>query len=154
MQPVGSFKLRGAANAVLSRPAGVTGVTLVQPAITAEGLPLRRRTLASARATRSRLTSSRHWPTATRGGIFPDHHPTLSLCRAMQTLFCQDRLVAEESTFVGLTGLQTGHFENLKGPVGLGISGRNVDARMFVDILNGRDVDLGAPHIKGSPYPD
>lgn len=103
------------------------------------------------------------------GGIFPDNHLTLSLCRdllddtllvseeqiyrAMQTLFYKERLVAEGSACVGLAALQTGQISALQGPVGLVISGRNVDARMFVDILNGRDLHLGDTHIKGSPYP-
>jgi len=102
------------------------------------------------------------------GGIMADNALTLDLCtrylddsllvseqqiyRAMQTLFYQDRLVAEGAGCVGIAALQSGQITDLKGPVGLVISGRNVDARMFVDILNGRDLTLGETRITGSPY--
>ncbi len=102
------------------------------------------------------------------GGILPDNFLTLDLCsrylddtvlvseeaiyHAMQTLYFEDRLVAEGASCVGIAALQTGKIKGLKGPLGMVISGRNVDAGLFLDILNGRDLTLGETAIKGRPY--
>jgi len=102
------------------------------------------------------------------GGIMPDNRLTLPLCsqylddtvlvseeqiyHAMQTLYYQDRLVAEGASCVGIAALQAGLVADLKGPVGLVITGRNVDAHLFADIIAGRDLTLGETRIKGAVY--
>lgn len=104
------------------------------------------------------------------GGIMGNNRYTLDLCtryldqtllvseeeiyRAMQTLFYEERLVAEGASCVGLAALLGDHVTNLEGPVGVVISGRNVDSRMFARVIAGQDVDLGTTHIAGSAYPD
>lgn len=102
------------------------------------------------------------------GGILPDNFLTLDLCsrllddtllvsetqiyHAMQTLYYEDRLVAEGASCVGIAALQSGQITDLGGPVGLVISGRNVDTGMFTKIVNGDDVVLGESRIKGRRY--
>lgn len=102
------------------------------------------------------------------GGIMPDNKITLDLCTrliddtllvseeeiytAMQTLYYEDRLIAEGSSCVGLAALLTHKITDLKGPVAVVVSGRNVDSKMFTDIVNGKDLKLGPTFIKGRPY--
>ncbi len=102
------------------------------------------------------------------GGIMPDNRYTLDLCRAlidatvlvsedqiyraMQTLFFEDRLVAEGASCVGIAALQSRIVTPGDGPIGLVISGRNVDTRMFADIINGKPLSLGTTRIKGGAY--
>lgn len=103
------------------------------------------------------------------GGIMPDNWLTLGLCTdylddtllvseeeiytAMQTLFYEDRLVAEGASCVGLAAMLAGKLPDLKGPVGVIVTGRNVDPFMFADIVAGRDLDLGGTKVKGHAYP-
>ncbi len=103
------------------------------------------------------------------GGIMSNNRYTLEICtrclddallvseediyRAMQTLFFEERLVAEGASCVGLAALLGNRIDNLKGPVGVVISGRNVDSSMFAEIIAGNDVVLGATRVSGAPYP-
>ena len=102
------------------------------------------------------------------GGIMPDNRYTLDLCRtlidetvlvseediysAIQTLFYEDRLVAEGSSCVGIAALQSGKVTLKDGPAALVITGRNVDMGMFTDIVNGHSLQLGSTKITGKPY--
>jgi threonine dehydratase len=102
------------------------------------------------------------------GGIMDNNSYTLDLCtrllddtilvseeqiyRAMQTLFYEERLVAEGASCVGLAALQSGQIPHLKGPVAAIITGRNVDTAMFADIIGGRDLTLGSTQITGQKY--
>ena len=72
--------------------------------------------------------------------------------RAMQTLYYEDRMVAEGASVVGLAAVQSGKLGRPPGPMATIISGRNVDMAVFTDIINGRDVVLGDRTLKGSPY--
>ena len=102
------------------------------------------------------------------GGIMPDNHLTLDLCtrllddtvlvseqeiyRAMQTLFFQERLVAEGASVTGLAALIAGRISPGDGPIGVVITGRNVDTGMFSDIIAGKSIQLGTTHIRGGVY--
>lgn len=102
------------------------------------------------------------------GGIMHNNQFTLDICtrliddtllvseediyRAMQTLYFEERLIAEGSSCVGLAALQTEQIKDLRGPVAAIISGRNVDMEMFSDIVAGKDLTLGATKIKGRKY--
>jgi len=104
------------------------------------------------------------------GGIMEDNRLTLDLCtrylddtilvseaeiyRAMQRAFYEDRLVAEGGSCVTLAALETGRCGDIRGPVAAILSGRNVDSRMFADIVAGRDLTLGTTRIAGQPYPE
>lgn len=72
--------------------------------------------------------------------------------RAMQTLFYEDRMVAEGACVVGIAALQAGKLPRPKGPVATIITGRNVDMRMFHRIMAGEDVQLGDRLLKGRAY--
>ncbi len=102
------------------------------------------------------------------GGIMSNNRYTLDICtrlidetllvseeeiyRAMQTLFYEERLAAEGGSCVGLAALQNGKIADLQGPVAVVVSGRNFDAKVFADIIAGRDLQLGGTHIKGGVY--
>lgn len=72
--------------------------------------------------------------------------------RAMQTLYYEDRMVAEGASVVGLAAVQSGKLGRPPGPIATIITGRNVDMGVFTDIISGRDVMLGERLVKGSPY--
>jgi ectoine utilization protein EutB len=102
------------------------------------------------------------------GGIGLDNRYTLALCRgllddvvlvseteiyqAMQALYNEDRLVAEGASVVGLAAIMSGRLRLASGPVATILTGRNVDMRVFTDIISGRDVQLGDVLLKGIPY--
>lgn len=102
------------------------------------------------------------------GGIGLDNQLTFCLCRelvddivlvseddiyrAMQTLFYEDRLVAEGASVVGIAALQTGKIAKPSGPVATIVTGRNVDMAAFTRIVTGMDVSLGDFTVKGCPY--
>ncbi len=102
------------------------------------------------------------------GGIMDNNRYTLDLCsrliddtflvgetaiyRAMQTLFFEERLIAEGGASVGLAALLNQSISDLTGPVAVIVTGRNVDTRMFADIINGRDITLGKTVIRGRAY--
>ena len=102
------------------------------------------------------------------GGIGLDNRLTFDLCRdylddtilvteeeiyrAMQTLYFEDRLVAEGACVVGIAALQAGRLPTPRGPVATIITGRSVDMDVFTRIVTGQDVTLGDLTIEGQPY--
>ena len=102
------------------------------------------------------------------GGIGLDNKFTFSLCNqlldgtytvseneiyhAMQTLYFEDRIIAEGSCVVGIAALIAGKIPNLVGPIATIITGRNVNMSMFTDVINGSDIKLGNRIIKGVQY--
>lgn len=71
--------------------------------------------------------------------------------RAMQTLYYEDRIVAEGASVVGIAAVQAGRVAP-KGPVATIITGRNVDMDVFTRIVTGRDVRLGELTVEGQSY--
>jgi threonine dehydratase len=102
------------------------------------------------------------------GGIGLENRYTFEMCRdlldenvlvseneiyrAMQTLYYEDRIVAEGACVVAIAAIQAGKLPELKGPAATIITGRNVDMHVFTRIMNGRDVELGGLTIKGQRY--
>lgn len=102
------------------------------------------------------------------GGIGLDNTFTFPLCQnlldgtftvsekeiyhAMQTLYYEDRLIAEGSCVVGIAALLAGKLPSLKGPVATIITGRNVNMSTFTNVINGSNVDLGGRIIVGKQY--
>src|SRR5690606_36388723 len=102
------------------------------------------------------------------GGIGEDNRLTFRLCRellddivlvsedeiydAMQTLFYEDRLVAEAGSVGGSAAVQAGRLPDVAGPCATILTGRNVDMAAFTDIVSGRDVALGDLVVKGRSY--
>lgn len=73
---------------------------------------------------------------------------------AMQTLFYEDRLVAEGASVVGIAALLSGKLPRIGGAVATILTGRNLDMDRFADIVVGRDVVLGDLTVKGRQYGD
>lgn len=102
------------------------------------------------------------------GGIGRDNKLTLPICRdhlddyvlvteeeiydAMQTLYFEDRLVAEGASVVGLAAVKAGKVSTASGPVATILSGRNVDMAVFTDVVSGRGVTLGDVRLEGRAY--
>lgn len=102
------------------------------------------------------------------GGIGQDNKLTFRLCRdlldevvlvseaeiyrAMQTLYYEDRLVAEGACVVGLAALQAGKLPPLEGPTATVVTSRNVDMPTFTRIVAGQSVRLGELTLEGRPY--
>ncbi len=102
------------------------------------------------------------------GGIGLDNRLSFPLCRdllddvvlvteaeiyrALQTLFYEDRMVAEGACVVGIAALQAGKLPVLKGPVATIVTGRNVDMAVFHRIMGGQDVALGDLTLEGRAY--
>jgi threonine dehydratase len=102
------------------------------------------------------------------GGIGADNRLTFALCRdlldevvtvteqeiyrAMQTLYYEDRLVAEGACVVGIAALQAGKLPPLEGPTATVITSRNVDMTVFTRIVTGQPVTLGDLTLEGRPY--
>ncbi len=102
------------------------------------------------------------------GGIGLDNRLTLSLCRdllddcmlvtedeirdAMQTLYFEDRMVAEGAAVVGIAAIKSGRLPARGGPVATILTGRNVDMAAFTDIVTGRGVKLGDTELKERAY--
>lgn len=102
------------------------------------------------------------------GGIGPGNHLTLSMCRdllddvvlvteeeiydAMQTLYHEDRMVAEGASVVGIAAMKARRLPHFDGPVATIVTGRNVDMAVFTDIVAGRDITLGNLRLKGRAY--
>lgn len=72
--------------------------------------------------------------------------------RAMQTLYYEERMVAEGASVVGIAALTSGRLPAFAGPVATILTGRNVDMTVFTDIVSGRDVLLGDLTIKGHAH--
>lgn len=70
---------------------------------------------------------------------------------AMQTLFYEDRIVAEGACVVGIAAVQSGKL-CLTGPTATIITGRNLDMVTFNHIMNGDDIVLGDLQVKGKRY--
>lgn len=102
------------------------------------------------------------------GGIGLDNRLSFPLCRdllddvvlvteaeiyrALQTLFYEDRMVAEGACVVGIAALQAGRLPAPKGPVATIVTGRNVDMAVFHRIMGGQDVALGDLTLEGRAY--
>lgn len=102
------------------------------------------------------------------GGIGLANRHTFALCRqhldevvlvseeeiyrAMQAHYYEDRIVCEGASAVGAAALMSGRLGVVKGPVANIVTGRNVDMKVFTDIVNGRSVRLGGDLLEGSPY--
>lgn len=102
------------------------------------------------------------------GGIGLDNRLSFPLCRdllddlvlvteaeiyrALQTLFYEDRMVAEGACVVGIAALQAGRLPAANGPVATIITGRNVDMAVFHRIMGGQDVALGDLTLEGRAY--
>lgn len=101
------------------------------------------------------------------GGIGLDNKLTFRMCRdllddvvlvteaeiyrALQTLYYEERLIAEGACVVGIAAVQTGKVE-LTGPTGTILTGRNLAMDLFTRVVTGQDVTLGDTTIPGSPY--
>jgi threonine dehydratase len=72
--------------------------------------------------------------------------------RAMQTLYWEDRIVAEGACAVGIAALEAGKLPPAKGPVATVITGRNVDMEVFTRVVTGQDVTLGDLTVRGESY--
>jgi threonine dehydratase len=102
------------------------------------------------------------------GGIGLENRLSFPLCRAhldgtilvteeeirdaMQTLFHEDRIVAEGGSVVGIAAMMAGKLPDLKGPVGTIVTGRNLDMGVFTRIMAGEDITLGSLTLKGKRY--
>ena len=71
---------------------------------------------------------------------------------AMQTLYFEDRMVAEGASVVGIAAVKAGLLPPFGGPVATILTGRNVDMASFTDIVAGRGVRLGDIELKGRAY--
>ncbi|WP_231582010.1 hydroxyectoine utilization dehydratase EutB [Puniceibacterium sp. IMCC21224] len=101
------------------------------------------------------------------GGIGAGNRLTLPMCRdflddvvlvsedeiyrALQTLFYEERIIAEGASVVGIAAVQAGKVAP-SGPLGTILTGRNLDMPMLSRIVTGQDVTLGDVTIKGSAY--
>ncbi|ETX15004.1 threonine dehydratase [Roseivivax halodurans JCM 10272] len=71
--------------------------------------------------------------------------------RALQTLYYEERMVAEGACVVGIAAVESGKLD-LTGPTGTILTGRNLDMRVLAQVISGRDVQLGDTHIEGHKY--
>jgi threonine dehydratase len=71
---------------------------------------------------------------------------------AMQTLYYEERMVAEGASVVGIAALLSGKLATASGPTATVITGRNLDMKVFSDIVAGRDVKLGDMVLAGKHY--
>lgn len=71
---------------------------------------------------------------------------------AMQVLFFEDRIIAEGACVVGQAAMLAGKLPAMKGTVATIITGRNLDMDLFLDIVSGRDIQLGDRVLKGKCY--
>src|SRR5690606_232942 len=102
------------------------------------------------------------------GGIGVDNRLTFAMCRdllddcvlvseeeiydAMQTLYYEDRMVAEGASVVGIAAVKAGRIGPIRGPVATILTGRNLDMTVFTDVVSGRSVTLGDKTIEGQAY--
>jgi len=102
------------------------------------------------------------------GGIGMDNRYSFPLCRALlddvvlvteeeiyralQTVYYEDRIVAEGGCVVGHAAVLAGKLPDLKGPVATILTGRNLDMGVFTRIVTGQDVQLGDKIVEGRPY--
>jgi threonine dehydratase len=74
------------------------------------------------------------------------------ILRAMQTLFFEDRLIAEGASVVGLAAVLSGKLPNPAGPVATILTGRNLNMATFAQIVSGQDIQIGNLTLKGQSY--
>ncbi len=102
------------------------------------------------------------------GGIGRENRLSFPLCRdlldqtvlvteeeirdALQVMFFEDRIVAEGACVVGQAAVLAGKLGALEGPIGTIITGRNLDMSLFLDVISGKDVQLGDYLLKGKRY--
>ncbi|WP_417766565.1 hydroxyectoine utilization dehydratase EutB [Stappia sp.] len=102
------------------------------------------------------------------GGIGLENRLTFAMCRdllddyvlvtedeiydAMQTLYYEDRMVAEGASVVGIAATKAGRLPAFDGPVATILTGRNVDMTSFTDVVAGRGVRLGDVEVRGRSY--
>ncbi|MEO4043321.1 hydroxyectoine utilization dehydratase EutB [Hoeflea sp. CAU 1731] len=102
------------------------------------------------------------------GGVGLENRLSFPLCRdylddvvlvteeeiyhAMQTLYYEDRIVAEGACVVGIAAMQAGRLPKPKGPVATIVTGRNLDMSVFTKIITGQDIVLGDYRIAGMAY--
>jgi threonine dehydratase len=73
--------------------------------------------------------------------------------RAMQTLYYEDRLVAEGASVVGIAAMQAGKLPSPPpGAVATIVTGRNPDMKQFTDIMRGANIDLDGTIVRGRRY--
>lgn len=70
---------------------------------------------------------------------------------AMQALYYEDRIVAEGASVVGLAAILSGKVKPA-GAVATIVTGRNVDMKVFTDIVCGREVDLDGMKVEGRTW--
>ncbi|MFD1159715.1 hydroxyectoine utilization dehydratase EutB [Roseovarius aestuarii] len=101
------------------------------------------------------------------GGIGMQNRLSLAMCRelldevvlvteeeiyhAMQTLYYEDRIVAEGGSVVALAAVLSGRVSP-RGPVATTITGRNLDMGVFTRVVAGQDVQLGDVTVTGRAY--
>ena len=101
------------------------------------------------------------------GGIGMENRLSFPLCKAlldevvlvseaeiysaMQALYYEDRIVAEGASVVGLAAVLSGKFKP-SGAVATIVTGRNVDMKIFTDIVCGRDIDLDGMKVEGRTW--
>ncbi|CAG0909177.1 unnamed protein product [Cyprideis torosa] len=71
---------------------------------------------------------------------------------AMQTLYFEDRIVAEGASAVGIAAALSGKLPKFEGAVATIITGRNLDMQMFTRIVAGEDIRLGDRELRGRKY--
>lgn len=71
---------------------------------------------------------------------------------AMQTLYFEDRMVAEGAGVVGIAAMKARRLPPFGGPVATIVTGRNVDMAAFTDVVAGRGVTLGDTRLEGRAY--
>lgn len=102
------------------------------------------------------------------GGIGLDNRLSFKLCRellddcvlvtedeiydAIQTLYFEERMVAEGASVVAIAAMKAGKLPAFDGPVATILTGRNVDMHAFTDIVAGRSVKLDDIELKGRSY--
>ncbi len=74
------------------------------------------------------------------------------ILRAMQTLFFEDRLIAEGASVVGLAAALSGKLPHPAGPVATILTGRNLNMATFAQIVSGQDIQIGNLTLKGQSY--
>lgn len=102
------------------------------------------------------------------GGIGLDNRLSFKLCRellddcvlvtedeiydAIQTLYFEERMVAEGASVVAIAAMKAGKLPAFDGPVATILTGRNVDMHAFTDIVAGRSVKLDDMELRGRSY--
>ncbi|WP_099558828.1 hydroxyectoine utilization dehydratase EutB [Hartmannibacter diazotrophicus] len=102
------------------------------------------------------------------GGIGLQNRLTFDLCRrhlddvilvteeeiyrGMQSIYFDERMVAEGASAVGHAALLAGKLPKASGPIATILTGRNVDMAAFTKVVTGEDVPLGDVTVKGQRH--